>query len=408
MTEDFPCSLVAVHGLNENLEDAWTDPRTGTLWLRDLLPKNLDVARVLTFGYKANVSLFYGNGSADRIQQHAHTLVAELQAHRSLEECSKRPIVFICHDLGGILVKKALAYSSTRTSNNVDHLYSIFAATYAILFFGTPHQGTEKLVWKKVSHGDNVAEDSTRPADSQLVSAIEPDSETLQAITEQFSSLMKRFHIFFFWEEQLTGYGQRAAYVVDEASAAPIVDNTERAGIHATHAAMVQFSDQRSTSFRTVIEALCRYCRDAPPFISRRWEQAQESLARGRESEAFELAAEAFDIHNNSRPVQFAHNISERPKNKHFRIPQVVSSVFTGREDVSQTVEDCFWKLEGEASIRQQQRHIIHGVGGSGKTQFCCKFAQDHRERYCTFPVDAGSATAGNANQHLFLSSVPD
>ena len=327
---------------------------------------------------------FYGNGSADRIQQHAHTLVADLQADRSLEDCSKRPIVFICHGLGGILVKKALAYSSTRTSKNVDHLYSIFAATYAILFFGTPHQGTDKLAWMKASHGDNFAEDSTRPADSQLVSAVETDSETLQAITEQFSSLMKQFHIFFFWEEQRTGRGQRAGYVVDEASAAPIMDNTERAGIHATHAEMVRISDQRSTSFRTVIEALCRYCRNAPPVISHRWEQALESLARARSSEAFELAGVAFDIHNNSRPFQFPRKISERPMNKHFRIPQVVSSVFTGREDVSRTIEDYFWKLEDEKCLRQQQRHIIHGVGGSGKTQFCCKFAQDHRERYCT------------------------
>jgi protein SERAC1 len=43
-------------------------------------------------------------------------------------------------------VKNALAYS-TRTSSNVEHLHSIFTSTFAILFFGTPHNGTEKLNW---------------------------------------------------------------------------------------------------------------------------------------------------------------------------------------------------------------------------------------------------------------------
>ncbi|KAK5110685.1 hypothetical protein LTR85_000746 [Meristemomyces frigidus] len=31
---------------------------------------------------------------------------------------------------------------------------------------------------------------------------------------------------------------------------------------------------------------------------------------------------------------------------------------------------------------QQQRRFVVHGVGGSGKTQFCCKFAQDHQQRF--------------------------
>src|SRR5271170_8023569 len=127
--------------------EAWTDPETSILWLRDLLPKAINTARVLTFGYSAYASSFYGSGSVDRIQQHAQTLVADLQADRSLEDCTKRPIIFVCHGLGGILVKKALAYSSTRTSKHVEHLYSIFVSTLAILFFGTPHQGGDTAGW---------------------------------------------------------------------------------------------------------------------------------------------------------------------------------------------------------------------------------------------------------------------
>jgi hypothetical protein len=373
-------SIIAVHGLNENLVEAWTHPETKVLWLRDLLPKSVRVARILTFGYSAYSSSFYGSRSADRIQQHAQTLVAGLQADRSLEDCSQRPIIFICHGLGGILVKKALAYSSTQISPHVEHLYSIFVSTFAILFFGTPHNGMEKANWlmPPQAQGPQLLVPIRQP--SQLLAAVEKDSETLQMITDQFAPLMKQFHIFFFWEEVQSDFGNRTGFVVEESSAAPMVDNTERSGIHATHSQMVQFSDSHSSSYRTVIEAVIRYCREAPQVIARRQQQAAISLARARSHAAFELTGIAFDVHNDNQPFHYLHKASERPRSKHFFIPQVVSSIFTGREDMSQLVEKALLAEERTAS-RQQRRFIIYGIGGSGKTQFCCKFAQDHRDR---------------------------
>ena len=373
------------------MTDTWTDPVTKVLWLRDLLPKALNVARILTFGYNANATSFYGSKSADGIQQHAQTLVADLQADRSLEGCKERPIIFLCHGLGGILVKKALAYSSTRTSKYVEHLYSIFVSTYGILFFGTPHNGTETRTWISLAQCKNSLCCVPSTMDSHLLSAMEKDSETLQAITEQFSSLIKQFHIFFFWEETETQIENGKAYVVPESSAAPIIDNTERAGIGANHVQMVRFSDKTTSSYRTVVEALVRYCRHAPQTICRRWQQAEETLSRAWCNEAFELAGTAFDVHHNNRPFHYERKVSERPRNKHFYIPQVVSSIFTGRVAASQILEEALLAPENYSGGHQQRRYIIHGIGGSGKTQFCSKFAQDRRERYsnCWFQVDS-------------------
>ncbi|KAL6717650.1 hypothetical protein ACLMJK_005565 [Lecanora helva] len=374
------------------MTEAWTDKSTRILWLRDLLPKSLDIARVLTFGYDASTVSFYGARSADRIQHFATTLVADLVANRSLEGCSRRPILFICHGLGGILVKKALTYSSTRTSEHVAHLYSIFVSTYGILFFGTPHNGTDTGLWKPSVEQTCPSGFVPSQSDSQLLSSMHKDSEILQIITEQFSSLTKQFHIFFFWEEIETFGKNGKGYIVEEASAAPIIDNTERAGIAADHMQMIRFSDTKTSSYRTVVEALIRYCRCAPSLISRRWEQAVESLTRTWSNEVTGNSGIAFDVHHNNRPFQYERKLSERPQNKHFYIPQVVSSIFTGREDISETVRKCLLSPGDCSPARQQRRYVIHGIGGSGKTQFCSKFAQDHRERFWgVFWIDATS-----------------
>jgi hypothetical protein len=58
-----------------------------------MLPKALKNARILTFGYNANVTSLLGSTSSDRVLQHAQTLVAELVADRAV---SKR---LQCHDI---------------------------------------------------------------------------------------------------------------------------------------------------------------------------------------------------------------------------------------------------------------------------------------------------------------------
>lgn len=51
-------SVVAVHGLNGHAFDTWTHKRTGVMWLKDLLPKELPNARIMTYGYRARFGDF--------------------------------------------------------------------------------------------------------------------------------------------------------------------------------------------------------------------------------------------------------------------------------------------------------------------------------------------------------------
>jgi hypothetical protein len=65
------------------------------------------------------------------------------------------------------------------------------------------------------------------------------------------------------------------------------------------------------------------------------------------------------------------------PLNKHFSLPHAVSSMFTGRKEPLEELKNCL----DISSFDSQKRFVIQGIGGSGKTQVCCKFAQDNRQR---------------------------
>ena len=68
--------------------------------------------------------------------------------------------------------------------------------------------------------------------------------------------------------------------------------------------------------------------------------------------------------------------------NKHFYTPQSVSSIFTGRATDLDALRRCF---QAPTSINQphvQKRFVVFGLPGSGKTQFCCKFASDNKQRW--------------------------
>lgn len=199
-----------------------------------MLPLHMKRSRILTFSYNAAVTALFGKTSSDRIMQHAHTLVAELVADRELEDAAERPIIFICHSLGGIIVKRvslqrisrapfvsysspsqALAYSASRTSKLVQHLHSIFVSTYAVLFLGTPHAGSSKASLASTARRmiDALVPSKIWDTEGQLLDALQEGSETLQNITDMFAPLMKNFRIYFFWEQEKTDLGTSKDYV---------------------------------------------------------------------------------------------------------------------------------------------------------------------------------------------------
>lgn len=79
--------------------------------------------------------------------------------------------------------------------------------------------------------------------------------------------------------------------------------------------------------------------------------------------------------------IEAASRAIVKPLNKHFMPPRPVSSLFTGRKEF---LDELGKSLEGNdtpGSASAQKRFVIQGLGGSGKTEFCCQFAQDNRQK---------------------------
>ncbi|KAF2705194.1 hypothetical protein K504DRAFT_388654, partial [Pleomassaria siparia CBS 279.74] len=95
-------SIVAIHGLNGHRDKTWTAANDAH-WLRDFLSSDIPNARIFCWGYDANT---YGNRiSCEYLYDHARSLVSDLCLKRKLTNTMRRPIIFVAHSLGGIIVK---------------------------------------------------------------------------------------------------------------------------------------------------------------------------------------------------------------------------------------------------------------------------------------------------------------
>jgi len=159
----------------------------GTYWPLDLVVKDFESVRVLTYGYDSHPSHFYtGKTTRMTISQHAQQLLQAITDVRG--ECRGRPIIFVAHSLGGILVKDAILrsqkYGDHQPQRDLGH------SCPAIVFFGTPHLGANAAVY-----GDMVASIVSAIGPSvykDVLRGLKPDGEVLSNINTDFNDLLNK------------------------------------------------------------------------------------------------------------------------------------------------------------------------------------------------------------------------
>ena len=172
-----------------------------------------------------------------------------------------------------------------------------------------------------------------------------------------------------------TQSGNLKVYIVDKDSAAPAWDNVEKCGIMATHSGLTKFNSQSDHGYRSILEALSRYSKNAPKLIQSRWEIERKSITVERQQEAEELLRPQLlsPLHGDAIPQAF---------NQWCIVPRSPSNYFTGRQKYARDVKEMLGPIHRHDERNKCKVLVFHGLGGSGKTQFCLKYVEDNKHRY--------------------------
>ena len=156
-------------------------------WPSQLLPKAFQNLRIMTYGYDSDPSHFFASKTTQmNITQQKLDLLNRVTGERS--KCRQRPLIFVAHSLGGVLVKGAITESLHTVYQPA--LQDLGKSCKAIFFFGTPHLGADIAGFGKIV-GDIIgALPGSFSINSDILQGLSPGSEVLFTIEREFNSLL--------------------------------------------------------------------------------------------------------------------------------------------------------------------------------------------------------------------------
>lgn len=138
---------------------------------------------MLTFGYDTNIRhSLHGPISRNRLGDHAADFLSALEGCRTQD--ARRPLMFIAHSLGGLLVKDMLRLSKSYERSQPDR-YNVYEFTTSLFFFGTPHAGADP---RKPLH--RILTDIIKAVgfrvNEEIVQTLMPGAERSKLLAEDF------------------------------------------------------------------------------------------------------------------------------------------------------------------------------------------------------------------------------
>ncbi|KAI0380994.1 hypothetical protein F5Y04DRAFT_89449 [Hypomontagnella monticulosa] len=121
--------IVFVHGLFGSRAGTWT--KAGVCFPRDFLGQDIPGVRIIAWGWTGAI------GSSGTFTDQAESLLSDIARVRS---GTTRPIIFVSHGLGGLVVKEALNTAAlSRIYGSHVELGNVYPRTIGCVFLGTPH-----------------------------------------------------------------------------------------------------------------------------------------------------------------------------------------------------------------------------------------------------------------------------
>ena len=393
--------IVAVHGLRiptscKPLKDpksfgarTWIAGAAGEekLWLKDFLPDDVHDARIFLFGYNSNVGL---DTSIAGTSGAADDLLAKLRDHRRASP--ERPLLVLCHSLGGIVVKQAIA--KARSSPKYQEL---FYSIRAVAFFATPHRGGLAAAEGRAAAG--ALRRLTGNVRSSIMEALLPDSFYSFDIHQAFLDSLERIRVCTFYEmRKMPGV---PALVVSRNSAVlglPYPDENVVPLPESNHSSICKFAS-RSQNYELVVEALAdlvEWATSGPYVKSRQSFSASSGMSDEFSSEAtlYSSRSKSFSSPQpletppsteDTLPIEWETSIKlsikdpENKKGPFYLLPSIAGRDFVGRKTVLDQIKVLFTDL----NVGQPSNVALYGLGGVGKTQIALQILDWYKS---TFP----------------------
>ena len=228
-------NVVFVHGLGGHAYDTWRrapdDDSFWPLWLAE----DVEGISVYTLAYAAPASNWLG--TAMPLQDRVGNVRARLLATPSLQEA---PITFICHSLGGLIVKQLLLDLHQQKDRSPESAALLDRVTQ-VVFMATPHTGS----WQ----GTLLDRLRFLAWPSSIARVLVANDPTLRSINVSYRGLAdERRNVLrhrVFYETQSTVAG----VIVDEASADPGLPGDPPIAIDADHIQIVKPIDRSALQY---------------------------------------------------------------------------------------------------------------------------------------------------------------
>ncbi|GKU07361.1 unnamed protein product, partial [Fusarium langsethiae] len=274
--------IIAVPGLGSHALGSWKSPNSDDVWLRDFLPKDVPNIRVLLYGYDTSLQ---GSLSNQSMEDLGRGFLEKVIAFRANDGTNRRPIIFIGHSLGGLLIKEALIRARKHRNNEDSDLSK---ASFGMLLFGVPNLGLRNDQLETFVRGQPNADlihDLVVNNDSEA-------SAFLKRQAREFSEDCKCYHAVTFYErkhspllkkqdEKLVKSGSYSL-LVTEKSASSIglvaVAEEDKVPLNTDHSGLVKYESRSQDDYTIVRERLRRLVDEARLEVAKRF--AEHSLLR--------------------------------------------------------------------------------------------------------------------------------
>lgn len=252
------CDCIAISGPTGHPIGSWQSHAgdKSFMWIRDALPQMLPTVRFAMFGYETTL---HPTTPAEAVPDLAHSLISVLK-RCGWSSPSAKPLVFLAHSLGGVVLKQALVMLARGGQTET----FISTLMRGIIFFGVPTQVMP-------IHSVFTMLDG-QPSRGSLVARLSDNSHYLRALERQFDgiSLLRAVKLFWAYETKETqtmamsdGFTTSAPSTVlvtkESATGGRTNESLNTIQIDETHSDMVRFSpgDHQIQVFASMLGEIC-------------------------------------------------------------------------------------------------------------------------------------------------------